>query len=135
MGDGMRSFLRIEISVGAVLMCASGCATIVAGDRQTITVDSDPPSATVCFDGQVATAPATFQVPKGRDYTIELYHGTTKRVVTLNRRFEPLSLLNLIPPLWPGFLVDTASGAITRYEPTTMTVTFPRHTMLTQFGP
>ena len=47
-----------------------------------------------------------------------------RRVVQLHRNLDPITLLNVIPPLWPGFIVDAVTGAITRYDPEVVSVDF-----------
>jgi len=42
-----------------------GCATIMLGEYQTITVTTDPPGATVRVQGQEKTSPAKFQLKRG----------------------------------------------------------------------
>jgi hypothetical protein len=63
-------------------------------------------------------------VPKGKDYAVRVSQGPDKRVVPLNRAVDPLTFLNIIPPLWPGFIVDAATGALTKYEPNVISVDF-----------
>ena len=45
-------------------------------------------------------------------------------MVALTRSIDPVTLLNIIPPLWPGFIVDAVTGALTRYEPDVIMVDF-----------
>ena len=39
-----------------------------------------------------------------------------KRLVKLNKTVDPMTFLNFIPPLWPGFIVDAVTGAMMKYE-------------------
>jgi len=73
---------------------------------------------------QTGTTPATLHIPKGKDYTVEISQGSDKRVVALNRNLDPMTLLNIIPPLWPGFIVDAVTGAITKYDPDVISIDF-----------
>ena len=117
-----------------VLIACSGCATLVSGTKQTITVDSDPPGALVRIGEYTGTTPVTLRIPKGKDYRVEVSRGADKRMVTLNRNLDPVTLLNLIPPMWPGFIIDAMTGAITKYDAAIVSVDFTREAYLTRFG-
>ncbi len=117
-----------------VMIACSGCATLVSGTKQTITVDSDPPGALVRIGEYTGTTPVTLRIPKGHDYRVEVSRGADKRMVTLNRNLDPVALLNLIPPMWPGFIIDAMTGAITKYDAAIVSVDFTREAYLTRFG-
>ena len=117
-----------------VLIACSGCATLVSGTKQIITVDSDPPGALVRIGEYTGTTPVTLRIPKGKDYRVEVSRGADKRMVTLNRDLDPVALLNLIPPMWPGFIIDAMTGAITKYDAAIVSVDFTREAYLTRFG-
>ncbi|UCC29687.1 MAG: PEGA domain-containing protein [Phycisphaerales bacterium] len=106
----------------AVVM--AGCATMISGSSQTITVHSSPPGAYVQIGHQTGTTPVTLHVPKGKDFPVEISQGPDKRVVALSRNLDPITLLNIIPPLWPGFIVDAVTGAITKYDPNVISIDF-----------
>ena len=110
--------------ITGLAIASTGCATIISGSSQTITVDSNPPGAHVRIGHQTGTTPVTLQIPKGRHYPIEVSQGPDRRVVQLDRNLDPITLLNVIPPLWPGFIVDAVTGAITRYDPEVVSVDF-----------
>ncbi len=107
----------------------TSCATVISGTKQTVTIDSYPPGALVKLGYQTGTTPVTFSVPKGRDRVVQVSQGPDKRVVPLRRELDPVTLLNIIPPLWPGFIVDAVTGAITKYDPDVIYVDFtaPAH--------
>jgi hypothetical protein len=116
-------------SISLVLSCvliisAAGCATILSGETQAITIHSTPPGAFVRLGYQTGNTPVTFQVNKGEEYPIEISQGPDKRLLPLHRRVDPMTFLNLVPPLWPGFIVDAATGAMTKYEPDVISVDF-----------
>ena len=108
----------------SIAVATAGCATIISGTSQTITVHSNPPGAYVQIGHQTGTTPVTLHIPKGKDYPVEISQGPDKRVVALNRNLDPMTLLNIIPPLWPGFIVDAVTGAITKYDPNVISVDF-----------
>ncbi len=119
-------FTRIVASVAAVgvMFGASGCATILSGTTQSITVLSTPPGARVVLGNQVGITPTTFVVPKGMNLPIEIAQGPDVRFVPLRKITDPNVWWNLIPPMWPGFLIDAGNGAMTKYEPSVIVVDF-----------
>ncbi len=98
------------------MVAISGCATIASGTTQRITIDSNPPGAMVRIGQHTGTTPVTMRIPKGRNWPIEISHGKDKRLVKMHRRVDAMTFLNFIPPLWPGFIVDVVTGAITKYD-------------------
>lgn len=107
-----------------IVVAATGCATILSGTNQTIAINSNPAGAHVRIGHQTGITPVTFEVPRGKDYPIEISQGADMRVVALHRNIEPMTLLNIIPPFWPGFIVDAVTGAITKYDPNAVMVDF-----------
>lgn len=108
----------------ALVFTLTGCASIISGTKQTITVRSYPAGAHVKFGNQVGTTPVTFTVQKGKQVAMEVSHAPGTRVVHLKRTFDPMTLFNLIPPFWPGLIVDSWTGAITKYEPDVVSIDF-----------
>lgn len=116
--------ITIFITLASVILM-TGCATILSGATQKITVQSNPPGAHVKFGYQSGFTPITFEVPKGEDYPLIVSNGSDQQVITLERKLDPTTFLNLIPPFWPGFVVDAVTGAITKYETDMIHVDFP----------
>lgn len=112
------------LAVAAVLVASSGCATIASGTSQAIRFDSDPPGAFVQFGHFSGTTPVTLRIPKGKNFPVEMSHGSDKRLVKMNKTVDPMTFLNFIPPLWPGFIVDAIAGTITHYDPAIIVVDF-----------
>jgi hypothetical protein len=106
----------------ACLVMSTGCATVLSGTRQNVTVQSEPPGAMIRMGGVTGLAPSTFSVEKGEDLVAEVRYNQRRQVVPLTRRFDPISLLNLLCP--PLFIVDAVTGAWTEYEPDTYQVIF-----------
>ncbi len=102
----------------------TGCATLMSGTNQSVTIDSYPQGAQVRVGHQTGITPVTFRVSKGKDYTVEFSHVSGRRIMPLERSVDRMTLLNLIPPLWPGFLVDALTGAFTHYDPDVIYVDF-----------
>ncbi len=123
-----------KCTVTLALLCGlavalTSCATLLSGTHQTVVIDSYPQGAMVKLGYQTGTTPVTFNVAKGKHNVVHVSQGPEKRVLPLNRNLDPVTLLNIIPPLWPGFIVDAVTGAITKYNPDVIYVDFtvPAH--------
>ncbi|HEY6241814.1 MAG TPA: C39 family peptidase [Burkholderiales bacterium] len=114
---------RVRVSAGVwALVFLSGCATIITGTSQGVTVDSDPRGATCSIargDEQLAAisaTPAQVTLSKGwSDLTVDCKkegHISSKTVVPSS--FQPWTLANILNGA-VGVVVDAASGAITEY--------------------
>ena len=121
--------IGLIVTTVALVVLATGCATFVSGTTQTITIRSNPSGAHVQFGNQSGTTPMMLQVPKGRDDPIEVTYGRNRQVIVLSRTVDPNTYLNFIPPLWPGFIIDAISGAMTEYETNEVMVDFKRARM------
>lgn len=111
-----------------ILVCMAaitGCATIVKGKSQTVTVDTKPPGAicTLTRDGEtvavVSPTPGSIAVDKSGDaITVtckrEGYQDSTGLIGT---KFQAMTFGNVIFGGIIGAAVDAGSGAMHEYEP------------------
>ena len=118
----VRKVVACSIVLGLSVSMIGGCATILSGTSQNITISSEPPGAHVKIGLQSGKTPVTLQVPKGKDYPVEVTYESKKKVLGLTRTFDAIGLINIL--FWPGFIVDAVSGAITKYDPDTFMVDF-----------
>lgn len=116
--------IGLIVTTVALVVLATGCATFVSGTTQGIMIRSNPPGAHVQYGCQSGTTPMMLQVPKGKDDPIEVTYGRNRQVIVLSRTIDPNTYLNFIPPLWPGFIVDAMTGALTEYETNEVMVDF-----------
>ena len=116
--------IGLIVAVVAIAVLATGCATIVSGTSQGITIRSNPSGAHVQYAHQSGTTPMVLQIPKGKDASIEVTFGRNRKVIVLSRTVDPNTYLNFIPPLWPGFIIDAMTGAMTEYETNEVMVDF-----------
>lgn len=112
------------VTIVAIAVLSTGCATFVSGTTQSIMIRSKPPGAHVQYEDQSGTTPMTIQVRKGKDDPIEVTYGRNRKVIVLSRTVDRNTYLNFIPPLWPGFIIDAWTGAITEYETNEIMVDF-----------
>jgi hypothetical protein len=115
---------RIFVSASALaLLALSGCATIVTGMSQGVTVESDPSGATCSVTrgkeelAAIASTPAQVTLSKGwSDLAVDCTkegHVASKTVVSSS--FQPWTLGNILIGGVVGIVIDAGSGAITEY--------------------
>ncbi len=110
------------LTLSVIVSILPGCATILAGTSQGISFVSDPPGAQVTVGPHSGKTPVTLMLPKGKDYPVAVELGDKKKTFALTRVFDRSGLLNIL--IFPGFLVDAVTGAITKYEPDTFSIDF-----------
>lgn len=105
-------------------MSGMGCATIVNGTTQKISVSSDPPGATVTVDGnEVYTTPATIKVSRKRDHVVTIAkEGFATEQIPLIRTLSGAVAGNILAGGLIGWGVDAISGAQFKIMPKTITV-------------
>ncbi len=123
------SVIRIVLVV-LIAVVIFGCATIVKGTKQDISIQSDPPHAnfTVKTKSGVevfrGVTPATVKLPKKNEYvvTIELA-GYKETSVYISQSFELWALGNIICGGIIGLAIDALDGAMWKLEPDQIMVT------------
>lgn len=99
------------------MLFVSGCATIFTGTKDSIRFDSDPQGAKVFIDGiEICKTPCTVPVKRSlSDKLAEIkLDGYETRVITLDRDFNAVSIINLGNILFWG--IDAATGALMKYD-------------------
>ena len=126
----MKNLARLGLLASIVVF--TSCATIFTGTSDRLTFTSEPPGAKVFIDGnERCITPCHVRVTRSineRDVAISL-DGYYVRMITLDREFNLVSILNLVNAL--GWGIDALSGAIFQFEPESYHVTL---TPLTQSG-
>jgi hypothetical protein len=119
--------LRPAALAALTALAGPGCATVVRGSDQYVTVTSRPGGATAraARAGASCRTPCSLILPRKRAETLSVEApGYRTARVPLQRSVDPLVLWNLILPpfsiLWAA--VDLASGAGYRLEPTFVSV-------------
>lgn len=63
-----------SFSVGLVGLAATGCATIIQGDRQDLTVTSQPPNLCVTINGEgYGATPVVASLERNKTYVVEVH--------------------------------------------------------------
>lgn len=98
--------------VGMIPFCLTGCATVVNGRHQALSINSNPPGATFEVDGFTGTTPSTVKVKRSSSYhkvAIQMpgYQPTEQ---TVGRRWSPWVAGNILIGGIPGILLDVGTG-------------------------
>lgn len=111
----MKSKLFI-LAIASTLFMTS-CATIFTGTKDAISFDSNPQGANVYLDGlEVCKTPCITMVKRSlSDKLAEIkLDGYETRVITLDRKFNTVSIINLGSLI--GWGIDAATGALMKYD-------------------
>lgn len=105
------------IILSALLL--SGCATIVSGTTQKISVTSNPSDAIAKIDSNLsAKTPTVFTLERRSDHTLEVSkEGYKTTTVFLKRTFNGMATGNILIGGLIGTGIDAASGATNKIIP------------------
>lgn len=108
------SFLKATsfIVLGLSLFSLTGCATVVNGKHQALTVSSNPPGAEFAVDGLTGVTPGTVQVDRARpNHTVSISKpGYQPTEVTIGRKLSPWLTGNVLVGGLIGLVADFSSG-------------------------
>lgn len=109
----MKSMFLVMASVSLLL---SGCASVIKGTSQTLTVTSEPGGAKVMVDGQeLGVTPLTLKLKKNKYDTLMVQKkGFITRSRPLEKSFDPVAVVNIF---WDLSTTDLLTGAVYEYEP------------------
>jgi len=100
-----------------VVFLGQGCATLVRGTTQRITITTDPSGAMATVAGNRVLTPATVELSRKHDATIFVEkEGYVPQQITLKRSIEPWTAGNLLLGGLPGLVVDAISGAMVKFN-------------------
>ena len=107
--------------VAILALCAAftGCASIVSGTSQVVSINSNVQGATVSINGnQVGSTPFTSSIPRGKDTTVTVSKkGYTSQTIVLSTKLETIFWGNIIFGGLIGSTTDFATGACWEYSP------------------
>lgn len=114
----------VSLGIGFVL---GGCATLLGGTTQTLSVNSNVNGARVFFnDSLLGVTPWTASVPRGRKGVMKVTaDGYQPYQVAMNNKVTSLFWVNIFSGT-AGSTTDAATGAMYEYEPSTFMVTLQR---------
>lgn len=122
----MNPFRTVVALVVAVL--TSGCATILGGSSQTITVNANVSGAQVTLNGTpLGVTPLTTSMKRGQTGVLSVQSdGYQPYQIALNKKISTLFWVNIFTGGAFGSTTDAATGAMYEYEPSTFMVTLQR---------
>lgn len=122
--------MRFFIQTGLLfLLCfAGGCATIINGSTQQVSVSSDPPGAQVMADGNpIGVTPLVIDLQRKSNHIVTVsmdgYHTEQVSVVKV---MSGAVAGNILAGGFIGWGIDAASGAQYKLKPDTVTVQMRR---------
>jgi hypothetical protein len=113
----------------AVAVSASGCATLINGTRQRLTIDSTPSGArvTVLPAGITFETPGEVELARRNVHTVRVaFDGYCPETIYIDRVASDVAYGNLLLGGFIGLLVDTENGSAFTLEPDTVAVTLRR---------
>ena len=120
----MKKYFYKLVIVSQLCVLFTGCATIIHGRRQNVSVSTNHPGATISDGVNTVTAPAMLNLKRDRDYLLTISKpGFETETVKVTHVIDGLVALNLLTPgVVIGWGVDAISGAQWRLEPETISV-------------
>jgi hypothetical protein len=125
-----KTLIKALVLGGVFSLVMAGCATIIKGTNQDISIQSNPSNAKVTIKtiGGVevwsGVTPASVKLPKKKEYIVTLQMtGYKDATVQINQSFEAWTLGNLICGGVIGIVVDAVDGAMWKLEPDQIMVT------------
>lgn len=115
------SFLRLSLAATAAL-CLSGCATIVRGTEQQVSINTNPNGAEVQLsNGQSCKSPCA--ITAKRDQSLQ---------ITVNKEGCQTQTASMVPQLagggvMLGGLIDYGTGAVYDLQPNPLTISLSCH--------
>lgn len=121
--SSMKNKAKILIITSAIVLLA-GCASIVSGTSQVVSVNSNIDQAEVRVNGTtVGKTPYSGQIKRGKDTVVEVSKpGYGTQSTTLSTKLEPIFWGNIIFGGLVGSTTDLATGACWEYAPASVYV-------------
>ena len=115
--------MRFQNSMLAVGILLAGCATMVKGTSQQVSLNTPGFPGAECtlrskdFGTRKVVTPATFELPKSKyDIAVECRKGCARGTGTIASNLEGMTAGNVVAGGVIGFGVDAATGAMNKYN-------------------
>lgn len=126
--------MRYPILLTLLAVAFSGCASIISGTNQAVTIDSNVQGATVSIEGNnVGVTPYSGKIARKKEsIAVVSKTGYVSQPVTLTTSFNPLTILSIC--CWDLGTTDCITGACWEYAPNSYYVNLrPAGSSLNQF--
>jgi hypothetical protein len=101
----------------------SGCATIIKGNNQMVTINSEPGDAKVILDGLKGKTPYTAKLSRNKEYVVTISkEGYETEQIQINKNFGLLAIFGNLPWLLVGVIVDLCTGSAYNLNPASVNV-------------
>jgi len=110
---------KMLLATTAIIFTFSGCATVMDGETQTITINSNPSGLRATLDGKVIHTPAIIKIKREEyDRVIRVDDDKLRchKIITLNKQVNPTFFANLLSGGSFGSTTDYASGSMWKYD-------------------
>lgn len=109
-------------------LALGGCATILKGKSQLVTISSNVQGATIEVNGrEVGKTPFTGEIERGSDTVITVRAANWQpKTVALDTEVEPIFFGNVIIGGVLGSTTDYSTGSMYKYSPTNINVDLER---------
>lgn len=105
-------------------MCLSGCATVIHGTKQDVSVSTNPSEASVSDGTTTLHTPAKFNLKRNQNYILTITKpGYKTETVKITHVISDAVAGNILLGGFIGWGIDAADGAQWRLEPDTILVT------------
>lgn len=122
--------IRYEAFAFALIIgLLTGCATIMHGNMQSVSISSTPEGATVAVDNRVVgTTPVSVELTRKKVHLVQIsLEGYKTATLILDRKSSVFYWGNLVfGGVWIGMAVDALTGAMYRLEPEQVAATLDR---------
>lgn len=110
----MKQVLSTSLLASTILM--TGCATVISGTSESVTIDSSPQKAEVYIDGaMVGVTPMTLKLEKNKkDSVMVKKEGFKPQSRELTKQYDPVTLVSFF---WDASTTDFITGAAMEYDP------------------
>lgn len=113
-----RNTISPTLLASVALILLSGCATIFSSGPDTLTLESDPPGANYQYGPYQGRTPDTIAVSRkvvaGSQVVSFQKRGYDTRTMPIETGIQGVTWLDIL--VWPGFIVDFATGNAYRIE-------------------
>ncbi|USN48091.1 MAG: PEGA domain-containing protein [Pseudobdellovibrionaceae bacterium] len=112
------------VSIVCLGLFLAGCASIVGGTSQTVSINSNVKGANVIVNGAtIGTTPYNGPLKRGKSTTVTLQKdGYETKTITLNTEIESIFWGNIIIGGVLGSTTDLSTGAMYKYAPATLQI-------------
>lgn len=113
----------IRMSALLALILLSGCVSMFGDSNDKITVRSNDPDAEILVNGNdVGRGSVIYPLPRGKTVVLTATKkGCADRSLPTDHSIDGLYWVNIF--VWPGAIVDLATGAMYKADPTDYVVT------------